>query len=169
MAGGIREFARLRFQSAETLRKSAADFNDPIRDTYWLERLIQAKNYFYNDPLALATVYKYFPNLYRLFITALAATGDYGYSEEDPLNNHKQIMENMFKAFGTNEDGESVFKPVWAIDNFTTAQKMQLKIQELFLTLLQQLQIYFTLESEQQTFMCHQLQYQLTQDLKQEA
>jgi hypothetical protein len=130
MAGGIREFARLRFQSAETLRKSAADFNDPIRDTYWLERLIQAKNYFYNDPLALATVYKYFPNLYRLFITALAATGDYGYSEEDPLNNHKQIMENMFKAFGTNEDGESVFKPVWAIDNFTTAQKIEKAIKD---------------------------------------
>lgn len=130
MAGGIREFARLRFQSAETLRKSAADYNDPIRDTFWLEKLIQVKNYFYKDPLALATVYKYFPNLYRLFITALAATGDYGYSEEDPLNNHQQIMESMFKAFGTNENGEAVFKPVWAIENFTTAQKIEKAIKD---------------------------------------
>lgn len=130
MAGGIREFARLRFQNSQTLRQSAADFNDPIRDTFWLEKLIQTKNYFYNDPLALATVYKYFPNLYRLFITALAATGDYGYSEEDPLNNHKQILEQMFKSFGTNENGESVFKPVWAIDNFTTAQKIEKAIKD---------------------------------------
>lgn len=129
-AGGIREFARLRFQSAEKLRQSAAEHNDPTRDTAWLTKLSQIKNFFYKDPLTLATVYKYFPNLYRLFITALAATGDYGYSEEDPLNNHQQIMENMFKAFGTNENGEAVFKPVWAIDNFTTAQKIEKVIKE---------------------------------------
>ena len=129
-AGGIREFARLRFQNAEKLRASAAEFNDPIRDTLWLTQLVKVKNFFYKDPLTLATVYKYFPNMYRLFITALAATGDYGYSDEDPLNNHQQIMENMFKAFGTNENGEAVFKPVWAIDNFTTAQKIEKIIKE---------------------------------------
>ncbi len=130
MAGGIQEFARLRFESATTLRKSAANYNNPVRDTFWLEKLIQVKNFFFNDPLALATVYKYFPNLYRLFITALASTADYGYSEEDPLNNHKQIMEEMFRSFGTNEKGESTFKPIWAIENFTTAQKIEKAIQD---------------------------------------
>ena len=128
MAGGIQEFARKRFQSANTLRKSASEYNDPVRDTFWLDKLIQAKNFFYKDPFALATVYKYFPNLYRLYITALAATADYGYSEEDPLNNHEQIIENMFKAFGTDEKGESVFKPIWAIDNFLTAQRIEKEI-----------------------------------------
>lgn len=130
MAGGIREFARLRFQDAASLRKSAADFNDPIRDTLWLNKLIEVKDYFHNDPLMLATVYKYFPNLYNLFITALSATADYGYSEEDPLNNHEQIVENLFKSFGTNSEGKSVFEPAWAIENFTTAQKIEKAIKE---------------------------------------
>jgi hypothetical protein len=132
MAGGIREFAKLRFKNAETLRASAAKFNDPTRDTLWLEKLIQVKNYFYKDPLALTTVYKYFPNLYRLFITALAATGDYGHNiDDDPLNNHNQIMENMFKAFGTDEEGNAVFKPIWAVENFLTAQKIDKVIKDM--------------------------------------
>lgn len=131
MAGGIQEFARQRFLSAQNLRKSASEFNDPIRDTFWMEKLIKAKNYFYKDPFALATVYKYFPNLYRLYITALAATADYGYSEEDPLNNHEQIMENMFKAFGTDDQGNATFKPIWAIDNFLTAQRIEKEIERM--------------------------------------
>lgn len=128
MAGGIQEFARLRFQDAKTLRKSASEYNSPIRDTMWLDRLIQAKNYFYKDPFALTTVYKYFPNLYRLYITALAATADYGYSEEDALNNHEQIMKKMFKAFGTDDKGDAIFQPIWAIDNFLTAQRIEKEI-----------------------------------------
>jgi hypothetical protein len=138
MAGGLREFARLRFQDAQTIRKSASDYSDPVRDTMWLEKLIQAKNYFFNDPLALATVYKYFPNLYKLFVTGLAATADYGYSEEDPLNNHQQIIEQMFKSFGTRKvelpngtvENKAVFEPVWAIENFTTAQKIEKAMKE---------------------------------------
>ena len=128
MAGGIQEFARLRFLNAESLRKSASEFNSPIRDTFWLDKLISVKNFFYKDPFALATVYKYFPNLYRLYITAIAATADYGYSSEDPLNNHEQIMENMFKAFGTDDQGKATFKPVWAIDNFLTSQRIEKEI-----------------------------------------
>jgi hypothetical protein len=131
MAGGIQEFARQRFTSAETLRKSASEYNDPIRDTFWMDKLIQAKNFFYADPFALATVYKYFPNLYRLYITSLAATADYGYSEEDPLNNHEQIMEKMFKAFGTDDQGNATFKPIWAIDNFLTAQRIEKEIKRM--------------------------------------
>ena len=132
MAGGIREFAQLRFKNAETLRASASKFNDPTRDTAWLEKLIQTKNYFYQDPLALTTVYKYFPNLYRLFITALAATGDYGHNiTDDPLNNHNEIMENMFKAFGTDQEGNAVFQPIWAVENFLTAQKIDKVIKDM--------------------------------------
>ena len=132
MAGGIREFAKLRFENGETLRASAAKFNDPARDTLWLEKLIQSKNYFYQDPLALTTVYKYFPNLYRLFITALAATGDYGHNiTDDPLNNHNQIMENMFKAFGTDQEGNAVFQPIWAVENFLTSQRIDKVIKDM--------------------------------------
>jgi len=131
MAGGIQAFARQRFLSEQNLRKSAGQFNDPIRDTFWMEKLVAAKNFFYKDPFALATVYKYFPNLYRLYITALAATADYGYSEEDPLNNHKQIMESMFKAFGTDEEGNATFKPIWAIDNFLTADRIKNQIDKM--------------------------------------
>lgn len=130
MAGGISEFARLRFQNEQTLRSSASEYNNPIRDTFWLQKLNEVKNYFYNDPLTLAVVYKYFPRLYELFIVALAATADYGYSEEDPLNNHQQIVEQMFKSFGMNEKGEAIFKPVWAIENFTTAQKIEKAIKD---------------------------------------
>lgn len=131
MAGGIQEFARLRFQNEQTLRKSASEFNSPMRDTIWLDKLIQAKNFFYKDPFALTTVYKYFPNLYRLYISALAATADYGYSEEDALNNHEQIMEKMFKAFGTDDKGDAIFKPIWAIDNFLTGQRIEEEIKNI--------------------------------------
>lgn len=131
MAGGIQEFARKRFLSAENLRKSASEFNDPIRDTFWMDKLISVKNFFYSDPFALATVYKYFPNLYRLYITSIAATADYGYSEQDPLNNHDQIMEKMFKAFGTDDQGNATFKPIWAIDNFLTAQRIEQQINKM--------------------------------------
>jgi hypothetical protein len=131
MAGGLQEFARLRFQNEQTLRKSASEFNNPIRDTIWLDKLIQAKNFFYKDPFALTTVYKYFPNLYRLYISALAATADYGYSEEDALNNHEQIMEKMFKAFGTDDKGDAIFKPIWAIDNFLTGQRIEKEIKNI--------------------------------------
>lgn len=134
MAGGIQAFARQRFASPTNIRRSANELNDPIRDTFWMDKLIAAKNYFYKDPFALATVYKYFPNLYRLYITALAATADYGYSEEDPLNNHEQIMESMFKAFGTDDQGNAVFEPIWAIDNFLTAQRIEKEIQRMNLS-----------------------------------
>ena len=93
--------------------------------------MIEVKNFFVQDPLALATIYKYFPGLFNLFTTALAATSDYGYSEEDALNNQRQIITEMFRAFGTDKDGKAVFKPVWAVDNFITAQKIEQAIKKI--------------------------------------
>jgi hypothetical protein len=139
MAGGIQEFARARFASKEDLRASAAErdsegnfkYLKSDRDIFWQDKLIEVKNFFVQDPLALATIYKFFPGLFNLFTTALAATADYGYSEEDALNNQQQIITEMFKSFGVDKDGKSVFKPAWAIDNFTTAMKIETAIKKI--------------------------------------
>jgi len=40
-------------------------------------------------------------------------------------------MENMFKSFGTDEEGNSVFQPIWAIENFLTSQKIDKVIKEM--------------------------------------
>jgi hypothetical protein len=125
MAGGIQAFARKRFESTKTLRASAADYNDPLKDIFWQDKLIQVKDFFVQDPIALATIYKYFPKLYELFIVALSASADYGYSEEDALNNQKQIVEEMFKSFGVDKDGKAAFKPIWAAENFITAMQIE--------------------------------------------
>jgi len=122
---GIQEFSRQRFSSETSLRSSAADYTKPERDVFWMDKLIEVKNYFVRDPLALATIYKFFPRIFNLFVTAIAATADYGYSEEDALNNQRQIIEQMFKSFGVDQDGKAVFKPVWAVDNFITAMKIE--------------------------------------------
>lgn len=37
----------------------------------------------------------------------------------------------MFKSFGVDDQGKAVFKPVWAIENFTTAQKIQRAIERI--------------------------------------
>lgn len=139
MAGGIQEFARARFASEEDLRSSAAERDEKgnfkylkaDRDIFWQDKLIEVKNFFLQDPLALATVYKFFPGLFNLFTTALAATADYGYSEEDALNNQQQIITEMFKSFGVDKNGKAVFKPAWAIDNFTTGMKIENAIKKI--------------------------------------
>ncbi len=139
MAGGIQEFARARFASEEDLRSSAAERDErgkfkylkADRDIFWQDKLIEVKNFFLQDPLALATIYKFFPGLFNLFTTALAATADYGYSEEDALNNQQQIITEMFRSFGVDKDGKAVFKPAWAIDNFTTGMKIENAIKKI--------------------------------------
>ena len=50
---------------------------------------------------------------------------DYNYTENDVLNDQNAIIDQMFKSFGVDDQGKAVFKPAWAIDNFTTAQKIQ--------------------------------------------
>ena len=106
-------------------------YNDPKRDIFWQDKLIEVKNFFLRDPIALATVYKYFPKLYELFIVALSASADYGYSEEDALNNQKQIVEEMFKSFGVDKEGKAAFQPIWAAENFITAMQIEQAIKKI--------------------------------------
>jgi len=79
----------------------------------------------------MSIIYTYFPTLSNIFISALAATADYNYTENDQLNNITQIIDQMFKSFGVDENGEAIFKPVWAIQNFTTAQKIERAIKKI--------------------------------------
>lgn len=37
----------------------------------------------------------------------------------------------MFRSFGTDKDGKAVFKPVWAVDNFITAQKIEQAVKKI--------------------------------------
>jgi len=121
----------LRESAAERDEKGNFKYLKADRDIFWQDKLIEVKNFFVQDPLALATIYKYMPGLFNLFTTALAATSDYGYSEEDALNNQRQIITEMFRSFGTDKDGKAVFKPVWAVDNFITAQKIEQAIKKI--------------------------------------
>ena len=88
----MREFSRLKFASMDSLRATSKKINDPTRDTAWLTKLIEVKNFFQKDPISLAVIYRCFPNLANLFITALAATADYNHSEVDALNNQTLII-----------------------------------------------------------------------------
>lgn len=136
--GGLREFSRERFSSLETLTGSAENkdpnnaINDPERDIRWQNELIKVRNFFAKDPITLSIVYQYFPNLANLFLSALAATADYGHMDDDPLNDTKYIMEQMFKSFGTDKNtGEAVFEPVWDTKDFLTVQKLQKAIERM--------------------------------------
>jgi hypothetical protein len=94
----MREFSRLKFASRDTLRATSKDINDPTRDTKWLTRLIEVRNFFQTDPISLAVIYRSFPNLANLFITALAATADYNHTEDDDLNNQTLILKRCLKV-----------------------------------------------------------------------
>ena len=92
--------------------------------------MIKVRNFFAKDPITLSIIYQYFPNLANLFLSALAATADYGHMDDDPLNDTKYIMEQMFKSFGTDKNtGEAVFEPVWDTKDFLTVQKLQKAIE----------------------------------------
>ena len=69
--------------------------------------------------------------MYELFIVALSVSADYGYSEEDALNNQKQIVEEMFKSFGVDNEGKAAFQPVWAAENFITAMQIENTIKKI--------------------------------------
>jgi len=127
----MREFSRLKFASMDSLRATSKKINDPTRDTAWLTKLIEVKNFFQKDPISLAVIYRCFPNLANLFITALAATADYNHSEVDALNNQTLIIQEMFDSFGKNEDGTAAFKPSWAMQNFMTGINLEKAIKKI--------------------------------------
>jgi len=127
----MREFSRLKFASRDTLRATSKDINDPTRDTKWLTRLIEVKNFFQTDPISLAVIYRSFPNLANLFITALAATADYNHTEDDDLNNQTLILKEMFESFGKNKDGTAAFQASWAMQNFMTGINLEKAIKKI--------------------------------------
>jgi len=127
----MREFSRKKFTSRDTLRGTSKQFNDPTRDTAWLTKLMEVKNFFQKDPISLAVIYRSFPNLANLFITALAATADYNHTEVDALNNQTLILKEMFDSFGKNEDGTAAFQASWAMQNFMTGINLEKAIKKI--------------------------------------
>lgn len=127
----MREFSRLKFSSRDTLRATSKNINDPTRDTKWLSKLIEVKNFFQTDPISLAVIYRSFPNLANLFITALAATADYNHTEDDELNNQTLILKEMFESFGKNKDGSAAFQASWAMQNFMTGINLEKAIKKI--------------------------------------
>ena len=127
----MREFARKKFSSHDSLMGSSKSISDPTRDVKWLTKLSEVKNFFQKDPVSLGIIYRSFPNLANLFLTALAATADYSHSESDALNDPTQILNEMFRSFGTKEDGTSAYEPAWAMQNFMTGINIQKAIENI--------------------------------------
>lgn len=121
-ASTIGEFARRRFSVGKNLLDpdlgSAAQALDPVRDTIWLNDLVIVTQNLSRDPITLAIVQSYFPNLSTLFFNAAAVAADYsGGSEEDPINNIDELAKSLLRAFGTDKDGKPIFKPAWELIN----------------------------------------------------
>jgi hypothetical protein len=127
-AASIGDFARKRFSVGNNLLDpelgSAGRALDPVRDTIWLNDLVIVTQNLSRDPLTLAIVQSYFPNLSTLFFNASAAAADYsGGSEDDPINNIDELAKSLLRAFGTDKDGKPIFKPAWELIN--TGQRIK--------------------------------------------
>ena len=126
----IGEFTQQRFGIGANLtvgaKGSVANFIDPIRDTMWLNTLSNVIANLTRDPISLAIIQQYFPNLVTLFFNAVAAAAEYNPvagSQDDPLNNPDDLAKSLLRAFGTDKDGNPVFKAAWDIMN--TGQKIK--------------------------------------------
>ena len=65
---------------------------------------------------------EYFPGVSQFLFNALAATADYsnngaGGSIDDPLNDPIKVAKMLFESFGTDENGNAIFKPAWTLIN----------------------------------------------------
>ena len=131
----ISQFAQKRFIVGENLtvgsRGSAANALDPVRDTMWLTSLSNVVSNLSRDPIALALIQQYFPNLATLFFNAVAAAADYNPSagsQDDTLNDPDELAKSLLRAFGVNKDGKPIFKAAWDIEN--TAQKIKKALEQ---------------------------------------
>jgi hypothetical protein len=131
----ISDFARKRFSVGTNLTVGAkgtiANAIDPIRDTMWLNDLTNAITNLSRDPITLAVIQKYFPNLITLFFNAIAAAADYNPSagsQDDPINNPDELAKSLLRAFGTDKDGKPIFQAAWAIEN--TGQKIRKALEQ---------------------------------------
>lgn len=130
----IQDFARKRYVSKDALQKSALEYADEYgNDLDWIAALTRTYNSIIKDPISAWLMSKYFPNLAEFVFASLASTADYsnngfGGSTKDPLNDPIEMAKRMFKAFGTDANGDAIFKPAWTLIN--TAMRIESALAE---------------------------------------
>lgn len=130
----IQNFARKRYVSKDALQRSALEAADEYgEDLDWISALSRTYNIIIKDPISAWLMSKYFPNLAEFVFASLAATADYsnngfGGSTKDPLNDPIEMAKRMFKAFGTDANGDAIFKPAWTLIN--TALRIEAALAE---------------------------------------
>ena len=130
----MQAYGRARLSTLERVKGSAGSANvlDGVRDTAWLQQLTVVLQRLSRDPVTLATIYKYFPELVNFFFAALAATADYsndgkGGGSEDPLNDGQAVLNDLMAALGQ-VNGENIFTGAWDLIN--TGQRIEKAISE---------------------------------------
>ena len=131
-ADEIRQFGRDRFKNEDTVRASAANVLRGSRDTAWLQQLGVTLSVLSREPVVMATLYTYFPDLINFFFEALAIAGDYsnngaGGGSEDQENDPEAILKDLVASFGQ-VNGESIFTGAWELIN--TAQRVKKALEE---------------------------------------
>lgn len=125
----IQEFARKRYTSKDALQESALNAADENgSDFLWIQALTKTYNIILKDPITAWMMNRYFPRLSEYIFTSLASSADYsnngfGGSINDPLNDPVEMAKRLFKAFGTDENGDAIFKPAWTLIN--TAMRIE--------------------------------------------
>lgn len=119
----IQTFARKRYINKDSLTKSALNAASSTGDDLqWLSILSRVYNTLILDPIIAWQMGEYFPGVAQFIFNALAATADYsnngaGGSIDDPLNDPIKVAKMMFESFGTDEEGNAIFKPAWTLIN----------------------------------------------------
>ena len=128
----IRQFGRDRFKNEDSVKASAKNVVSGTRDTAWLQQLGVTLSILSRQPVIMATLYTYFPDLINFFFEALAITGDYsnngaGGGSEDQLNDPEAILNDLVGSFGQ-VNGENIFTGAWELVN--TAQRVRKALEE---------------------------------------
>ena len=119
----IQNFARKRYINKAELTKSALNAASSTGDDLqWLSILSRVYNTLILDPIIAWQMNEYFPGVAQFIFNALAATADYsnngaGGSIDDPLNDPIKVAKMLFESFGTDEEGNAIFKPAWTLIN----------------------------------------------------
>lgn len=119
----IQTFAQKRYINKSALEKSALNASSPLgEDLQWLTILSRVYNTLLLDPILAWQMNEYFPGVSQFLFNALAATADYsnngaGGSIDDPLNDPIKVAKMLFESFGTDENGNAIFKPAWTLIN----------------------------------------------------
>ena len=130
----IRAYGRKRFANVAKVKASASSLSvlDGARDTIWLTALSNALINLSRDPILLASIYNYFPDLAAFFFNSLALTADYsndgkGGGSEDRLNDPQEILNDLMTAFGQ-VNGVNVFEGAWDLIN--TGKRIEKALRE---------------------------------------